>query len=189
MRNISIDYRIHSNFITLRWKTMCKFILRKHGLLMKIFLLNTWHVVVLAEALNVCKGPCSGLHFPQHHTARGWHVTLSSRATQAEMMGQFQGQLVLANLDFSTLPFLRLEMRPPKWLCWLQLRSNLGLCFTTFSPHRTMEEAKVNLCCVKPLRFHIASDCCSCCYYTIAYIFFIISIGLPRWLSDESIHR
>ena len=125
--------------------------------------------------------------FPSSHTARGCHMTLSSRATQAEAMGQFQGEMVLANLDFSTLPFMRLEMRPPRWLCPLQVRLDLGLCFTTFNPHKTMGEAKVNLCRVKPLRFHVASDRC-CCYYTIVYIFFIIPIGLPRWLSDESIH-
>ena len=126
--------------------------------------------------------------FPSTHTARGCHMTLSSRATQAETMGQFQGEMVLANLDFSTLPFMRLEMRPPRWWCQLQVRRDLGLCFTTFNPHRTMGEAKVNLCCVKPRSFHVASDRCCCCYYTIVYIFFIIPIGLPRWLSAESIH-
>lgn len=66
MRNISIDYKTHSNFITLSQKTMCNFILRKHSLFMKVFLLSTWHVVGLAEAINVSKGPCTGLHFPQH---------------------------------------------------------------------------------------------------------------------------
>lgn len=79
---------------------MCKFILRKHGLLMKIFLL-TWHVVVLAEAVNVCKVHAVVLIFPST-TQLGDGMTLSSRATQAEMMGQFQGEMVLANLDFST---------------------------------------------------------------------------------------
>ena len=118
--------------------------------------------------------------FPSTHTARWCHVTLSTPATQAEMMGQFQGEMVLGNLGFSKLPFMRLEMRPPRWLCWLQVRSDLGLCFTTFNPHRTMGESKVNICCVKPPRFHVASGYCSCCYYTIVSIFFIN----PVWASQ-----
>ena len=118
--------------------------------------------------------------FPSTHTARWCHVTLSTPATQAEMMGQFQGEMVLGNLGFSKLPFMRLEMRPPRWLCWLQVRSDLGLCFTTFNPHRTMGEPKVNICCVKPPRFHVASGYCSCCYYTIVSIFFIN----PIWASQ-----